>query len=131
MGPRFENRGKMGITGPIDVRLEASMGPRFENRGKTTLSASNIQSWVASMGPRFENRGKERYPDWFDQLTAELQWGHGSKTVERCNYCAVWAYNFHASMGPRFENRGKSQTHRGPLPGPWASMGPRFENRGK
>ena len=83
------------------------MGPRFENRGKGEGVQVVIDEQFASMGPRFENRGKDfRHNDWrkyrqcFNGATvrkpwkvqnrlckvydaALLQWGHGSKTVER------------------------------------------------
>ena len=62
---------------------------------------------MASMGPRFENRGKVFGRRGKNKLTLLLQWGHGSKTVERYNVEPMSRIEKSASMGPRFENRGK------------------------
>ena len=111
--------------------IGASMGPRFENRGKTYMVVADGAPFASFNGATVRKPWKGPSPYRGMCPCAGLQWGHGSKTVERSDTPDQagrpdWLQWGHGSKTveryPRAFNA---------VAIAWASMGPRFENRGK
>ena len=157
MGPRHEDRGEpYWYLSMVSHSRGASMGPRHEDRGELLLrlfhstyslcfnGATARRPWrteTPRTGPPVRSRfnGATARRPWRTSKSilplyshAELQWGHGTKTVENFNPANSIHSGDGASMGPRHEDRGEPPDDlSSELILRWASMGPRHEDRGE